>query len=46
MDAILNDGSLPYYGDLFSEAFFDDPELLDRFEGRTPARAAARRDTF
>ncbi len=42
VDAILNDGSLPYYGDLFSEAFFDDPELLDRFEGRTPARAAAR----
>lgn len=42
VDAILNDGSLPYYGDLFSEAFLDDPELLDRIEGRTPPRAASR----
>ncbi len=42
VDALLNDGTLPYYGDIFSEAFVDEPELLDTFEGRPPARAASR----
>lgn len=42
VDALLNDGTLPFYGDLFSETFVDDPELLDLFDGRTPARAASR----
>ena len=42
VDALLNDGTLPFYGDIFSEAFPEDPPLLDLFEGRIPARAASR----
>ncbi len=42
VDALLNDGTLPYYDDFFDEAFDDDPELLDVIEARTPARTASR----
>jgi hypothetical protein len=42
VDALLNDGTLPFYGDIFPEAFDDDPQLLDVIAGRIPARAAAR----
>ena len=42
VDALLNDGTLPFYGDIFPEAFEDDPQLIDVIAGRIPARAAAR----
>lgn len=42
VDALLNDGTLPFYSDIFAEPFEDDPQLLDRIEARTPARAASR----
>lgn len=42
VDALLNDGTLPFYADIFAEPFEDDPQLLDRIEARTPARAASR----
>lgn len=42
VDALLNDGTLPFYGDIFPEAFDDDPQLIDVVEGRIAARAAAR----
>lgn len=42
IDAVLHDGTLPYYPEVFDEAFPDPEDLLDRIGGRIPARAAAR----
>lgn len=42
VDALLNDGTLPYYSDVFPEAFPDDPPLLERIGQRIPPGAASR----
>lgn len=41
IDAILNDGTTPFYSDLFHEPFPEHPSALDTLEDRIPGRAAA-----
>lgn len=42
VDSLLHDGTLPYYSDIFLEAFPDPPVLLEGLGARVPARAAER----
>lgn len=42
VDALLYDGTLPYYGDLFDEAWPTTATLDDGLDPRPPARAVAR----
>ncbi|MDP2316077.1 MAG: hypothetical protein Q8P41_24485 [Pseudomonadota bacterium] len=41
IDALLYDGTLPYFADVFDEPFGGPPGLLDVLGGRIPGRAAA-----
>lgn len=41
VDALLYDGTLPYFADVFDEPFGGPPGLLDVLGGRIPGRAAA-----
>ncbi|MDP2309039.1 MAG: hypothetical protein Q8P18_23650 [Pseudomonadota bacterium] len=41
IDALLYDGTLPYFADVFDEPFGGPPGVLDLLGGRIPGRAAA-----
>lgn len=42
VEALLHDGTLPFYSDVFDEAFTDPPDPVAALGGRIPGRAAAR----
>lgn len=42
VDALLYDGTLPFYGEVFDEAWSDVPGLWDGLDPRPPARAVVR----